>query len=544
MSVAVEVENLGKCYKLYRRPEYRLVEAVWPRAQLHEKLWALRHISFQLQAGESLAIIGPNGAGKSTLLRILAGATRQTEGTYRLQGRVGAVLELGLGFAPTLTGRQNIRLAALLMGLTPEVVDERIDAITAFAELGSYIDRPVREYSSGMRSRLGFSIASHLDVSVLLADEALSAGDNLFRIRASERVRQLLEQGTTLVYATHSGRRAQELCQKAMWIEYGRIMELGEVGEVVRSYSTRGKSILVRHQASSNDDDTAEVPATILAAFPTTMSGEPLDAVEPCTQVQIEILLYSSGLGEPIDVICQLTGGASKRFLRFCNYDREGLLLASGFHRLVVRMKAPRGAGSYDLVIRLARARQVFGDRFFETRVLPAAIEVIAPEEAEEYTAESGTPFRVQVADPGELARVVPSRLDFADHAVRAWLRAGWQFGRNQVRVVGSAEFFLHVPREATTIVVRCRKPRQRVEMLIESSGDVHTVARPGQGRDSCVTELVAPVPDEWKGQTLLLRLRPLGKNGPTVLQPGHEIHVLGIFAHPTPGAAVQAAAA
>ncbi len=528
--LAVEVQNLGKLYKLYRRPEHRLLEALIPGLRLHRKLWAIRRISFQLRSGESLAIIGPNGAGKSTLLRILAGACRPTEGLFRLRGRVGAVLELGLGFAPSLTGRQNIKLAGLLMGLRPEEIEERIPDIAAFSELGTYLDRPVREYSSGMRSRLGFSIASHLDVDVLLADEALSAGDNLFRIRASERVRQLLDRGTTLLYATHSARRAQELCAKAIWIEYGRVMDFGEVGEVVRAYMARGKSVLVRDQRLEEGNG-YRVPVTIVHAQPVDADGQPLEKVPPATPLVVALVLYASEPVGNLDVICELLGPATRCLTRLTRYNSAGLELGLGFHRIEVRMNSPRAGGSYDLIVRLARSNQVFGDRVFETRVLPGAVVVLAPEQGDDAEDADLHPFSCEPATERELAALVPSHLNLADDSTRSWLRSGWQYARDEVRLVGAAEFFLFVPQEADTLHVRCRglSSRRRLEAH-DAEGERVPLRASGRASGGTI-DLFGPIPERWRGRPLLLRLVVADDKGAVLLRQGEEVQVIEIAA-------------
>jgi len=522
MDVAVRAQNLGKRFKLYARSEHRLLEAVIPGLKLHRELWALRNISFELPAGESLAVIGPNGAGKSTLLRILAGASVPTEGSYQIAGRVGAVLELGLGFAPTLTGRQNIRLAALMMGLSLEEVDDRMHQIAAFSELGEYLDRPVREYSSGMRSRLGFSIASHLDVQVLLADEALSAGDHAFRLRAAERVRTLLERGVSLIYATHSAKRAQELCQRAIWIEYGRIMEAGPVSDVIRSYNTRGKSMVL---GASGAGDGQSPRATIVAVRLLGLDGHRISQVEPSVVLQCEIDLYCTRHLDDLDLAltCASQSDAAARSLRLSRFQPEGFSLQQGFHRFRVRFKAPRVPGGYDVIVRLGRLRAVFGERFYETRVLPGALVVTDPGGGND-TELAGASWQKLAIQADELRNIIPSVLDFRTPGVRGWLRNGWCFSRNRIGPVGPAELFLYVPSGAAALELRAQRVAPELGFAVEEPQSQSRLFLEPAGRKQGAICYRGAVPPSWVGRALLLRLLPIDRVGEVVmLEPGKE---------------------
>ncbi len=525
MEASVSVRNLGKCFKLYRRSEYRLLEALLPGLKLHRQLWALRHVSFELSAGQSLAVIGPNGAGKSTLLRILAGACAPTEGSYVLRGRVGAVLELGLGFAPTLTGRQNIRLAALMMGLTAEETDEQIDAIAAFSELGEYLDRPVREYSSGMRSRLGFSIASHLDVQVLLADEALSAGDHVFRLRAAQRVRALLDRGVTLIYATHSARRARELCQRAIWIEYGRVMEEGPVEQVIRAYSMRGRSVVLSGPRRQERAGAATILAVRLQAG---QGQEPLE-IEPLEPITCVVDLYCSRPTTAVELAINCVDQSEKpgRSVLLSRQFPGGLELSQGFHRLTVTFRAPRLPGVYDVMCRLGTARPLYGDRFYESRVLPESLLVREPQEETELQS-AGVTWAEEPLDAARLAGTVPSRLDFTDPETRTWLRSGWCCSRGRFGPVGPAEFFIYLPVGTSWLELHVDRVPNGISFRIEFPAGGQTV------RCRCAGDGIfrAAVPESWTGRAVLLVLVPVDEAGEVRrLAPGREPLVLRIEA-------------
>ncbi|MGM0427354.1 MAG: polysaccharide ABC transporter ATP-binding protein [Thermodesulfobacteriota bacterium] len=232
---AVKAENLTKRYRVYLRPFDRLKEAVM-RRPFHETVEALCDVSFEVPAGGTLGIIGENGAGKSTLLKLLAGTVRPTQGNMAQQGRAAALLELGSGFHPEFSGRQNIYLNAALLGLDEEEIKAREASIIAFSELGSVIDRPVKTYSSGMYVRLGFSIATSVEPEVLIVDEALSVGDGRFQQKCVERMMGFRKAGRTIIIASHSMYMIGELCANTLWLHQGRLRGAGRTSRVIAEY--------------------------------------------------------------------------------------------------------------------------------------------------------------------------------------------------------------------------------------------------------------------------------------------------------------------
>ena len=232
---AVKAENLTKRYRVYLRPFDRLKEAVM-RKPFHETVEALSDISFDVPVGHTLGIIGENGAGKSTLLKLLAGTVRPTRGNMAQQGRAAALLELGSGFHPEFSGRQNIYLNAALLGLDEEEIKARETSIIAFSELGSVIDRPVKTYSSGMYVRLGFSIATSVEPEVLIVDEALSVGDGRFQQKCVERMMGFRKAGRTIIIASHSMYLIGELCAHTLWLHQGRLRSAGRTPRVIAEY--------------------------------------------------------------------------------------------------------------------------------------------------------------------------------------------------------------------------------------------------------------------------------------------------------------------
>ncbi len=209
------------------------------RRERQERFYALENISFRVEQGESLAVIGPNGAGKSTLLSLVAGLTKPDRGAVTVQGRVAALLELGAGFHPDLTGRENVRLNASLLGLSRRHAAEAYDQIVEFSGIGGFIGEPVRTYSSGMTMRLAFSVAVNMEPEVLLVDEVLAVGDAAFQSKCFERIHKLRNSGKTLLCVSHNVALVRELCDRAIWLDHGQLVMTGGVFEVTEAYTGR-----------------------------------------------------------------------------------------------------------------------------------------------------------------------------------------------------------------------------------------------------------------------------------------------------------------
>ena len=207
------------------------------RRRKREVFFALRDVSFQLERGESMAIIGSNGAGKSTLLSLVAGLSTPNEGRVTVNGRVAALLELGSGFHPDLTGRENVGLNASLLGLSRKCTAENFDAIIEFSGIGNYIDEPLRTYSSGMMMRLAFSVAVHVDPDILIIDEVLAVGDESFQAKSLDRISQFKRAGKTLLFVSHSPQMVRRFCNRTLWLDHGRVIQIGAPGEVLSAYS-------------------------------------------------------------------------------------------------------------------------------------------------------------------------------------------------------------------------------------------------------------------------------------------------------------------
>ena len=234
--IAISLNNVSKCYKRYSHPVDRLKELLLPGKSHAENFWALQNINLKVAKGETLGIIGQNGSGKSTLLQIIAGTLTPTTGEVWVNGRVSALLELGSGFNPEFTGRQNVFFNGQILGLSREEVEAKFDDIAAFAEIGDFIDRPVKTYSSGMAVRLAFAVVANTEPKILIVDEALAVGDAKFQARCMKRIRQLKEQGVTILFVSHDSSTVKMLCQRAVLLNHGKVLEVGNPKDIVNRY--------------------------------------------------------------------------------------------------------------------------------------------------------------------------------------------------------------------------------------------------------------------------------------------------------------------
>lgn len=261
---AISVQNIGKCYPIYAKPFDRLKQALWPgKKNFYTEFWALNGISFKINKGETLGIIGSNGSGKSTLLQLICGTVKPTMGELNINGRVSALLELGAGFNPEFSGGDNIFLNAAVMGLSREETEKRYDEIVAFADIGDFIDRPVKTYSSGMYVRLAFAVAVNVSPDILLIDEALSVGDARFQQKCMAKIRKFCESGT-VVFVSHDTAAVTELCSRAIWMKSGRVQMDSSPKKVVEKYL----QYMYEGEESVQDNDSG------ISANPTSNNGK------------------------------------------------------------------------------------------------------------------------------------------------------------------------------------------------------------------------------------------------------------------------------
>lgn len=234
--IAISLKNISKCFKCYIHPVDRLKEKFLPGSSRANEFWALRDINLEIPKGETVGIVGKNGSGKSTLLQIIAGILTPTTGEVIVNGRVSALLELGSGFNPEFTGRQNIFFNGRLLGLSQKEIEDRFEAIASFADIGDFIDQPVKTYSSGMFVRLAFAVAVNVDPEILIVDEALAVGDIVFQHRCMRRMRSLMDSGVTTLFVSHDSGAVKTLCNSAVMIHQGKIYFSGIPNAVIINY--------------------------------------------------------------------------------------------------------------------------------------------------------------------------------------------------------------------------------------------------------------------------------------------------------------------
>lgn len=260
---AVEVRNVSKSYPLEGSQLGRLRHLFGSAPRASDGVWALRDVSFPVGRGEAFGIIGANGSGKSTLLQIVAGILRPTSGAVEVNGRLSALLELGAGFSPEFTGRENVYLSAALLGLSREETDEHFAEIERFAGIGDFIGQPIRTYSSGMVLRLAFAVAAHVDPEILIVDEALAVGDVAFRQRCMRRIHDLRAHGATILFVSHETSDVKALCERCVWLDGGQVRALGEADEVVAQYLGASLQREIHHREPPRRE--IDSPAPILA---------------------------------------------------------------------------------------------------------------------------------------------------------------------------------------------------------------------------------------------------------------------------------------
>jgi lipopolysaccharide transport system ATP-binding protein len=283
----IELEDVTKSYKIYRNRRHRAVEMLVPGAPvLHTNFQALRGVTLSIERGETLGLVGVNGSGKSTLLQIIAGIVRQTSGRVAVRGRVSSLLELGAGFHPELTGRENVEVFGTVIGLTIADIRRRLPAIERFAAIGEFVDQPVKLYSSGMFVRLAFAAAIHVDPDILLVDEALAVGDAVFQHQCLLRIREMQANGTTIVFVSHEMGMIKAVCSRVVLLDAGRILEEGGAAEITSLYFARASAQIAQTRSP-------DAPVTI-----TTSLVEPKFESDPGFDAQVRVFRHGTGAAQ------------------------------------------------------------------------------------------------------------------------------------------------------------------------------------------------------------------------------------------------------
>ncbi|BAW80177.1 ABC transporter ATP-binding protein [Candidatus Nitrosoglobus terrae] len=301
--ILIDVANVSKCYHLYQRPQDRLLQSFLGRKKkLHREFWALLPLSLQVYRGESVAIIGRNGAGKSTLLQLIAGTLTPTAGEITVRGRVAALLQLGSGFNPEFTGRENVFLNGVILGFSRAEIERRFDEIAAFAEIGDFIEQPVKTYSSGMTMRLAFAVSTCLEPEVLIIDEALAVGDAVFQFKCRNRLQELITQGTTLLFVSHDMSAVKSFCKRAIYLENGQKKAEGESEHVAELYFMDVRSEQNRNTLEKNKNFNTAVEKKNDGGYGTS-EGEILSARFLTTQHHYALFNYGDII--ELEIICK-----------------------------------------------------------------------------------------------------------------------------------------------------------------------------------------------------------------------------------------------
>ncbi|MDU4250158.1 ABC transporter ATP-binding protein [Pseudomonas sp.] len=372
----ISVRGLGKAYKQYPTRASRLLEWLWPSRPRHRLQWILQDIEFEVESGEAIGLVGVNGAGKSTLLKMITGTTQATTGHIRVEGRVAALLELGMGFHPEFTGRQNVIMAGQLLGLGVEEIHDLMPEIERFAEIGEAIDQPVRTYSSGMQMRLAFSVATARRPDVLIVDEALSVGDAYFQHKSFERIRSFRRSGTTLLIVSHDRSAIQSICDRALLLNNGKLVMQGYPEPVMDYYNAllaERERCTVRQEMLVDGNVrtiSGSGEAAILDVRLLDEQGNPQDVVEVGQAVHLEVDVE---VREPVERLV-LGFMIKDRFgqpMYGINTHRkeqalEGLLVGE---RITYRFSFPMrlGKGNYSVAFSLSRLDSHL-DRNYEWR--------------------------------------------------------------------------------------------------------------------------------------------------------------------------------
>ena len=313
--LALRVEQLSKCYPIYKHPRDRLLQTFWgQRRQLYRPFWALQDVSFQLPRGRTLGVVGRNGSGKSTLLQLICGTLTPTSGSVMALGRIGALLELGSGFNPEFSGLENVFLNGALLGLSRHEIEDRLDTILAFADIGSFIDQPVKTYSSGMAVRLAFAVQAHVQPDLLVVDEALAVGDEMFQKKCYGHLERLKQEGTAILLVTHSCPQILQHCDDALLLHGGRLRLMGAPKLVTGTYQRLCNAPAGQWEALLNElgrDDGNSDGGGIEEKKPQTTADEQLDPhLIPSSSlsyeahgIRIERVEVLSGNGQPANVL-------------------------------------------------------------------------------------------------------------------------------------------------------------------------------------------------------------------------------------------------
>lgn len=343
----IKVENLSKCYQIYDQPRDRLKQFVLPRVrrlarlppqQYYREFWALKDVSFEVRKGETVGIIGRNGSGKSTLLQMICGTLSPTGGSITTRGRIAALLELGSGFNPEFSGRENVYMSCALLGLKTEEIDSRFDAIAAFADIGDFIEQPVKTYSSGMFVRLAFAVNVISSPDIMVVDEALAVGDMNFQAKCMTALTRFQENGGTVLFVSHDVGAVKSLCQQAVYLEHGQVASAGPAPEVAERYvramreemnQESLKFVRVSDGFSSNEDQPKKSPGDCI--------DQELDLIKK-PRSDSQSFKYSDEFDRRVMNFRYGMGGARVRFVELLDISENQIVMAEFNQRVKIRI--------------------------------------------------------------------------------------------------------------------------------------------------------------------------------------------------------------
>ena len=349
MEHAVRAVELTKQYDIYPRPLDRLLEAITRRPR-HTVFPALQDVTFEVERGETVGIIGQNGAGKSTLLKLLCSVTRASSGTLESHGNIASILELGTGFHPEFSGRDNASLNAAILGLSPSQVRKKLPAILDFSELGTFLDRPVKTYSSGMYMRLAFSVAVNVDPDILVIDEALAVGDGHFQKKCVDKIRQFQEEGRTILFCSHALYYISSICRRTLWLDHGRVMRYGPSIDVVHEY----EQFLLQRDRESAKEGAPEAervlsPVRFREIVVCDRTGRPRDVFSRGEDIHVRLRLHAESAQQPVHVVVGVHRSADDFSCFAVGTHDDGLEPLSG-------------SNEYDFVVQLRNVPLLRGD--------------------------------------------------------------------------------------------------------------------------------------------------------------------------------------
>ena len=353
MEPAVRAVELSKHYDIYRRPIDRALEILTGRPR-HTVFPALQDVTFEVERGETVGVIGQNGAGKSTLLKLLCGITRQSSGTLEARGHIASILELGTGFHPEFSGRDNAALNAAILGLTPAQVRASLPKILEFSELGKFLDRPVKTYSSDMYMRLAFSVAVNVDPDILIIDEALAVGDGHFQKKCIDKIREFQEQGKTILFCSHALYYVSSICRRTLWLDHGSVMGYGPSLDVVHDYET---FLLQRDRDTAGEGEPqpnrAPTPVRFRDIIVCDRSGAPRDRFDRGEDIHVRARIHSDDASQPAHVIIGVNRSADdlQCFAVGTHADGVAPLVGRNEYELTVRLQdVPLVRGDYSII--------------------------------------------------------------------------------------------------------------------------------------------------------------------------------------------------